>query len=273
MTDKVNVSERRIEVGDLRFNVAEAGSGAPVILLHGWPDSWHLWHHQIEALTRSGHRVIAPDLRGFGESDRPDDVAQYGLLDIVGDVTGILDALDVERAAVVGHDWGSAVAWLLASFVPDRVDRLVAVSVGHPGAFASADLAQRQLSWYMMWFQFPGVAEVGLAEDDWFFFRRWAHGGVERGEDPYVERQIADLSRPGALTAGFNWYRSNIDPATFHRNRSNFDFPQVQCPTMGVWSTGDMALGERQMIDSKRFVDGPWLDSGARTRAVESTLG
>ena len=253
-----DVTEQRIKVGEVTCNVATAGAGPPVVLLHGWPDSWHLWSHQMEALVASGHRVIAPDLRGFGESDRPEDVGQYGLLDIVGDVTGIMDQLGVERASLVGHDWGAAVAWLLASFVPERVERLVAVSVGHPGTFPDAGLAQRELSWYMLWFQFPGVAEAGMAEDDWEFFRRWAHAGVARGADPYVERQIADMSRSGALTSGFNWYRANISPSTFHHDRSAIDLPHVTCSTMGVWSSGDMALTEEQMTGSVRLVDGPW---------------
>ena len=258
MTVELEVIERRIKVGELTLNVAEAGSGPPVVLLHGWPDSWHLWRRQMEALVRAGHRVIAPDLRGFGESDRPEDVEQYGLAHVVGDVAGVMDALGVERADVVGHDWGAAVAWLFATFLPERVERIVAVSVGHPGTWGESGLAQRQLSWYMLWFQFPGVAEAGLAENDWEFFRRWAHGGVDRGADLYVERQIADMSRPGALTAGFNWYRANIAPATFHRDQSAFDFPPVTCPAMGVWSSAETLLTEAQMTNSARFVDGDW---------------
>ena len=258
MTDEPRVAERRVKVGDLTFNVADVGTGPPVLLLHGFPDSWHMWRHQIAELSRRGYRVIAPDLRGFGESDKPAEVEQYGLGHLIGDVSGILDVLEVERAVVVGHDWGAALAWLFTSFVPDRVEKLVAVSVGHPGAFGSAGLAQKQLSWYMLWFQFPGVAEVGIAEDDWAFFLQWAYGGIARGQDADAERQIADLSRPGALTAALNWYRANIAPATFHRDSSGIDFPFISCPTMGVWSSADMALGEEQMTGSRRYVSGPW---------------
>ena len=155
------------------------------------------------------------------------------------------------------HDWG-AIGLAFAQRAPERVERLATVSVGHPGAFAEVGLRQKQLSWYMMWFQFPGVAEAGLAEDDWAFFRDWAWGGVERGADPHAERQIADLSRPGALSAGFNWYRANISPATFHHNHSGIDFPSISCPTMGVWSSADMALSEEQMTGSARYVSGEW---------------
>jgi pimeloyl-ACP methyl ester carboxylesterase len=252
------VNEHRVAVGDLTLNVAEAGAGAPVILLHGWPDSWHLWRAQMEALVGSGHRVIAPDLRGFGLSDAPEEVEEYGLGKLIGDVTAVMDEFQIERAAIVGHDWGSALAWLVATFVPDRVERLVAVSVGHPRAFAGAGFAQKQLSWYMMWFQFPGVAERVLAEHDWYFFRNWAHAGAARGSDEYMERQIADLSRPGRLTAGFNWYRANISPDTFAGDGRYLDLPPTGCPAMGVWSSGDMALGELQMTGSQAFVSGPW---------------
>jgi len=253
-----SVTERRLRAGGLAFNLAEAGDGPPVLLLHGFPDSWRLWRYQIPALAKAGHRVIAPDLRGFGETDRPAAVEDYKLRTLVNDVVGLLDALELDRAAVVGHDWGAALAWAVARFVPDRVTRLVVVSVGHPAAFA-AGLAQRRLSWYMLWFLFPGVAERVLPQDDWAVFRRWAWNGARRGADPDLDRQLADLSRPGALAAGLNWYRANIDPATFVINDpTRISVPPVACPTMGVWSGDDFALTEAQMTGSGRFVSGPW---------------
>jgi pimeloyl-ACP methyl ester carboxylesterase len=252
------IIERRIRVGDVELNVAAIGSGPPVLLLHGWPDSWHLWHDQMDALARSGYRVIAPDLRGYGESDHPQSAREYSLATVIDDVAAILDEFDVERAAVVGHDWGAALAWLVATFLPERVERLVAVSVGHPKSFTGAGLFQKQLSWYMLWFQFPGVAEIGLAENDWELFRNWAHGGAQRGSDEYMERQIHDLSRPGRLTAGFNWYRANISVKNFAGDGHGINLPMVSCPTLGVWSSGDMALGEAQMTGSAQFVTGTW---------------
>lgn len=254
-----SVTERRLQANGLTFNLAEAGSGPPVLLLHGFPDCWRLWRHQLPALAEAGHRVIAPDLRGFGETDKPEKVEDYEMRTLVGDAVGLLDALGVDRAAVVGHDWGAALAWMVATFAPDRVSRLVAVSVGHPVSFADVDLDQKQRSWYMLWFQFPGVAERVLPEHDWAVFRRWAWNGAGPGQHPDCDRQVAELSRPGALTAGLNWYRANVDPATFIRSgpvRSSM--PPVACPTMGVWSTDDFAVAEAQMTGSQRFVTGPW---------------
>jgi pimeloyl-ACP methyl ester carboxylesterase len=255
------VTERRIELDgvELRVLLEGEGDGVPVLLLHGFPDSAHLWEHQIAALAAAGHRVIAPDLRGFGESDRPEGVEAYRMRALVGDVVGLLEALDVERAALVGHDWGAALAWATALGVPDRVERLVAISVGHPGTAAYAGLRQRQLSWYMLWFLAPGVADAALPADDWAFYRRWAWDGAAPEDEPYLRRQLEDLSRPGALTAGLNWYRASISPERYVVSEQRAaTMPHVRCPTMGVWSDGDFALGEEQMALSGRFVDGPW---------------
>jgi pimeloyl-ACP methyl ester carboxylesterase len=230
-----------------------------VVLLHGFPESWKMWRHQLSALAGAGHRVLAPDLRGFGETTRPPAVEDYKLRALVADVTGLLDLLGIGRAAVVGHDWGAGLAWRVAMFAPDRVERLVAVSVGHPLAGIATGLAQWRMSWYMPWFLLPGVAERVLPADDWAFYRRWAWNDAKRGQDPDLDRQLADLSRPGALVAGLNWYRANIDPVAFVApDPARFSLPSVACPTMGVWSTDDFALTEAQMTHSERFVTGPW---------------
>jgi len=123
---------RSIQANGVSLYVEDHGSGAPVLLIHGWPDSALLWRHQIPFLVANGFRVIAPDLRGLGRSDRPPEVAAYALPRAVADMTRILDALGIEAAHVVGHDFGAAVAWLMAMLRPDRVSKLVAISVPHP---------------------------------------------------------------------------------------------------------------------------------------------
>ena len=240
---------KNISLGDLTFSVQDEGEGSPVVLLHGFPDSHALWRHQVPALVAAGHRVIVPDLRGFGESSKPAEVERYGVLDLVGDVLGILDAVGVQRVDVVGHDWGAALAWAMAAFVPDRVDHLVALSVGHPSAFRDVGLVQRQKSWYMLLFQFEGIAEEWLSADDFANMRSWAH-------HPDMDHVAVDLARPGALTAALNWYRANLHPRTWIE--PPLVFPQIQAPTMGVWSSGDFALDEAGMLGSSRYVDGSW---------------
>ncbi len=241
----------RVVLPGITLSVLDAGSGPAVLLLHGFPDRATLWRAQIEYLTAAGYRVVAPDLRGFGDSDRPDDVEAYRLRHSVVDMEALLRERGVERVVVVGHDYGAAVGWALA-MRSDAVTGYVALSVGHPNAFRAAGLEQRALSWYMLWFLHPGVAEAVLPADDWAFFRRWAHAGVA---DELVETQIRDLSRPGALTAGLSWYRANVDPSTFV-DEQPLELPPVTCPVLGLIGEDDMALCEAQMAGSAAHVAG-----------------
>src|SRR5580693_323592 len=133
-------------VGGYATEFEVTGTGRPVLLLHGFPDSGNLWRHQVPVLSVGGFQLIVPDLRGYGHSAKPADVESYGLLQIARDVIGVLDQLGVDRAHVVGHDWGAALSWLLAVLQPDRVDHLAVLSVGHPAGFASAGLRQREMS-------------------------------------------------------------------------------------------------------------------------------
>jgi pimeloyl-ACP methyl ester carboxylesterase len=239
----------RVDSGGVGIELADEGTGRPVVLLHGWPDSGALWRNQVSALTAAGFRTIVPDLRGFGASDAPEGAEQYSLPFLAADVIAVLDHLGIEKAHVVGHDWGSALAWVTASLAPDRVDHLVALSVGHPSSFGGAGLPQREKSWYMLLFQFPGVAEHWLANDDWANFRDWAR-------HPDVDAVKAEQGRPGRLTAGLNWYRANVPAETLIA--PPLALPPVQARTMGVWSSGDIALTEAQMTGSEAFVAGSW---------------
>ena len=148
-----------------------------MVLLHGFPDSGRMWRHQVAPLADAGFKVIVPDQRGYGASDKPEGVDAYNILHLVTDVGAVLADAGVERAHVVGHDWGAAVAWVLGAVAPQNVDHLVALSVGNPsgGNFRGSDFEQTEKSWYMLLFQFEGIAERWLSENDWVNMRRWAH--------------------------------------------------------------------------------------------------
>jgi pimeloyl-ACP methyl ester carboxylesterase len=239
----------RIELDEVALEVGDRGTGAPVVLLHGWPDTADLWRHQVPALVADDYRVVTPDLRGFGGSSRPVEVEAYTAPRMIGDVVGLLDRLSIGRAHLVGHDWGAALAWMTASLVPERVASLTALSVGHPAALRTAGWAQREKSWYMLLFQFEGIAEQWLSADDFRNFREWsAHPDV----DAVVER----LAEPGALTASLNLYRAILPPTTLLAPPP--ELPPVQAPVMGIWSSGDLALTERSMTGSEAHVAGPW---------------
>jgi pimeloyl-ACP methyl ester carboxylesterase len=238
----------RVDVDGVGIEYEVTGQGPPVVLLHGFPDSGRLWRHQVPALAGAGFRVIVPDLRGYGRSDKPQAVEAYSMAFLAADVLAVLADLEIARAHVVGHDWGAALAWGLAALAPDRVDHLAVLSVGHPATFRRTP-QQCEKSWYMLLFQFPGVAERWLADDDWANFRNWSH-------HPDADQVIADLEAAGSLTPGLNWYRANVPAESWVA--PPLTLPPVQAPTMGVWSTADIALTEIQMTDSGQNVAGPW---------------
>jgi pimeloyl-ACP methyl ester carboxylesterase len=239
----------RSEVEGCGTEFEVTGAGRPVVLLHGFPDSGNLWRHQVPALSVSGYQLIVPDLRGYGHSSKPAEVESYGLLHLATDVIGILDLLGIDRAHIVGHDWGAALSWVLATLQPDRVDHLVTLSVGHPAAFAEAGLQQREKSWYMLLFQFQGIAEKWLTDNNWANFRAWS-------QHPDADAAIAELEACDSLTPALNWYRANVPPESLIGPR--LALPPVQAPTMGVWSDGDRFLTEAQMTGSQEHVQGSW---------------
>lgn len=246
----IDAATKTIDAGGLTFPVVDAGTGPPVLLLHGFPDSRHLWRHQVGPLVDAGFRVIAPDLRGFGDAPKPEAVDDYRLTASMKDVTGILDRLSVPRVRLVGHDWGAALAWTIAAAHPDRIDRLTVLSVGAGGTSGTTTIEQREKSWYFLFFQFEGIAEAWLTRDDWRLFREWSRG---QGD---VDRYLKDLARPGALTAALNWYRANVRPRP-PVERSAVP-AKIPCAVMGVWSDRDPFLTEKHVKHSHERVSGPW---------------
>lgn len=239
----------RVPLGDLSFDVVDLGpEDAPaVLLLHGFPQSSWEWRAVWPALLDAGFRVLAPDQRGYSPGARPDGVDAYRMPALVGDAVGLLDAVGVDRAHVVGHDWGAAVAWQVAGRHPARVRSLTAVSVPHPAAFGAAlrtDPDQRARSQYMLEFNEPDAEERLLA--DGAARLRSGFGALPDG-DLYVRR----MQEPGALTAALAWYRAR-------QSGMRDPLPPVTVPTLYVWSDEDVALGPVPAHATASHVDGPY---------------
>ncbi len=256
------MATRRIDVGEVRLAVTEAGdpAGEPVVLLHGFPETAHCWRHQLPALAAAGYHAVAPDLRGYGGSDRPTTVDAYAAPKLVGDIAGLIRALGHESAHVVGHDWGGGLAWGLAGNLPEMVRSLTILNapVGPVSArLRREDAAQRAKSWYMLLFQFPGVAETWLSADDFANLRAFVFDTAARGTFPPQEREvfIDALRRDGALTAALNYYRANMPPASWLRDPP--DPPPVPAPTMIIWGEADAYMDTILLERSAATVTGP----------------
>jgi pimeloyl-ACP methyl ester carboxylesterase len=252
---------RIVDSSGVRIHVVEEGpeDGAPVLFVHGFPEFWWSWRHQLDALGKAGHRAVALDLRGFGDSDKPDDVAAYSVANSWGDLSAVIDTLG-GRATVVSHDWGGAVGWTYAAFVPERVERLVVMNAPHVNSYKDLphQMSQLQASWYMFFFQFEGVAEDVLSRNGYELLKEWFYGtaSVPLADDD-VARYVEQFSRPGALTAGLNWYRANVPPAAYLSD-TRIELPPIACPTMLVWGLDDPYLTFELARTAGEFVTGPF---------------
>jgi len=241
-----DATHRTIQSNGIRMHIAEQGEGPLVLLCHGFPESWYSWRHQLKALAEAGFRAVAPDMRGYGQTDRPAEIEKYTLLHLVGDMVGVLDALGAETAAIAGHDWGAPVAWHAALLRPDRFRAVIGLSVPfRPRSSFRPTSAMPQTDdaiFYQLYFQEPGVAEAELERDPHLTVRALLYGASGEGShlrapgDPVgmVPRNggfLSKVSTPSALPSwlteadldfyaaefrrtgfrgGLNWYR-NID--------------------------------------------------------------
>lgn len=250
--DVLSVDDASVEVNldQYSFPVVDHGEGDPVLLLHGFPDSRHMWRYQVPALAEVGYRVIAPDLKGYGDAPKPQSVEEYDLFTISEEVLDILDQLGVDKTAVIGHDWGAALSWILTAFNQDRVNEMIVLSVGAPGLREQYTFGQFQRSWYVQFFQNEN-AEAWLLRNDAEMLREFVAPSPDR--DRYLEA----LTQPETLTAGLNWYRANWEIP--HPDEAEVAVPSIDLPVMGLWSEGDdFALREEWMKNSKRVVSGSW---------------
>jgi pimeloyl-ACP methyl ester carboxylesterase len=255
------VRERFVDSAGTRIHVIEEGpeDGRPVLFLHGFPEFWWSWRHQLEACAAQGYRAVAIDLRGFGESDRPSEVAAYALPNSFGDVTAVVSSLG-GRVALVAHDWGGALGWAYTALQPDSVERLTIMNLPHLNAYAGIahNLTQLQKSWYMLFFQFEGVAEEVMSRNGYELFKEWFYATASvKLADEDVARYVELFARPGALTAGLNWYRANVDPASY-LSEQRAELPPIRCPSMLLWGLDDAYLDFEIGRRSGEFVEGPF---------------
>jgi pimeloyl-ACP methyl ester carboxylesterase len=255
----LNVRDGYAELDEVRLHYVEAGEGPLVVLLHGFPEFWYSWRGQIEPLAAAGFRVVAPDMRGYNLSSKPNEVGAYALEHLAGDIRDLIRERGEESARVAGHDWGGEVAWGTAMFHPQAVERLAILNAPHPRRFAQGVLDPRQLarSWYFLLFALPWLAErIGPPG----FRRTFAHDaapGAFSAAD--LERYEEAWAQPGALTGGLNYYRALFrEPpwATTRRLR------RIDAPTLVIWGERDRHL--RAQLAEPARADVPNLEGVVR---------
>ncbi len=178
------IAHRTVEANGIAIHLAEAGTGPLVLLCHGFPESWYSWRHQLRALAQAGYHAVAPDMRGYGETSQPQDIDQYTLFHLVGDMVGVLDALSAPDAVVVGHDWGAPVAWHSALFRPDRFRAVAGLSVPFRprGSTRPTSVMPKSDSslFYQLYFQAPGVSEAEFERNPRETIRRLLYSAIGR---------------------------------------------------------------------------------------------
>jgi epoxide hydrolase 4 len=278
VTETLNISTNGIR---LHAQAAGPADGKLVILLHGFPEFWYGWRSQIPALAQSGYFVVAPDQRGYNLSDRPKDLDAYTAGQLSADVIGLIDHFKREKAFIVGHDWGAAVAWHTAIFSPQRVERLAILNVPHPAAHARAFskpiLRQLGKSWYIAFFQIRGLSEFLIRRRRCALLRRMLQNTSNPGsfsDDDlarYTEfwcRRNTNPTQANPITGMINWYRA-AGKSMLSRGRKSFQSgsqSRVSVPTLILWGDRDAAL-----IPELAQWSLEWCDDGRLVRFPNAT--
>jgi epoxide hydrolase 4 len=249
--DSVEIIKRR--ANGIEFEIATLGTGDRLALcLHGFPEHAYSWRFQMPLLARLGYRVWAPNLRGYGGTTSPQDIAAYETTILVDDVLALIEASGARDVLLIAHDWGALLAWMIAMDHPDRIQRLVIMNVPHPARFKAEFWRSGQFlrSWYMAFFQLPRLPEFLLGRAGAKAIGDAFRNGARRIEhltdaDLAVFRQNA--LRPGGLTAMVNWYRALFRFGALRRS----NFPLIETPTLMIWGDADLALVFRTALGTE----------------------
>jgi len=233
---------RDIMTNGIRMHYVTQGNGPLIVFLHGFPEFWYSWRYQMPFLAERGYTVIAPDLRGYNDTDKPR--TGYDVPTLVGDIAGLIKGLGQEKAVIVGHDWGGALAWAFAMSYPQMTERLIVMNAPHPQAMQRAFRTLKQLrkSWYMFAFQLPWLPENALLRNNAYEIGRMLKGAAVQ-KSAFPNEVLATyqevMSKPGAMTAALNYYRQLFR----HPLRSAKNYTSIGVPTLLIWGEQDIALG------------------------------
>ncbi|MBW4582567.1 MAG: alpha/beta hydrolase [Tildeniella nuda ZEHNDER 1965/U140] len=242
-----------IHTNGIKLHYVTQGEGSLMLLLHGFPEFWYSWRHQIPAFAND-YKVVALDLRGYNDSDKPDAQSAYVMVEFIKDIKGVIEGLGYDRCVLVGHDWGGAIAWSFAYAYPALVDRLIVLNLPHPAKFAEGLRTPQQLlrSWYIGFFQLPILPELLIQLNDFQMLEAAFKGmAVDKTtfSDDDIEAYKNAFAKRNALTAALNYYRN-----VFAQGLTTTDWGILHVPTLMIWGEADTALGKELTYGTEKYV-------------------
>ena len=251
-----NWEHKFIQTNGINLHYVTCGQGKLMLMLHGFPEFWYSWRHQIAEFARD-YRVVALDLRGYNDSDKPESVEAYAMSDLVEDVRGVITGLGYRDCILVSHDWGGAIAWNFADSYPTMVEKLIVLNLPHPAKFLAGLRTPQQLlrSWYIFFFQLPLVPEILLRRNNYqaiasAFTSMAIDKSAFTSEDLNAFREAA--AKPGSATAMLNYYRCVFRQLFNPGQQSNWDV--INIPTLMIWGENDTALGKELTYGTEKYV-------------------
>lgn len=243
-----------ISTNGINLHYVSQGSGKLMLMLHGFPEFWYSWRHQIQEFA-SDYHTVALDLRGYNDSDKPASPSAYQMSEFIQDLKGVITGLGYEDCILVAHDWGGAIAWNFAYAYPEMVEKLIVLNIPHPAKFAQGLRTPQQLlkSWYILAFQIPFLPELLFQLNDYQAIKE-AFSGMAIDKTAFSEEDLNAYrdaaAKPGALTAMINYYRG-IFPLLFN---SEPEWPILEIPTLTIWGEADTALGKELTYGTEAYV-------------------
>ena len=245
-----------ISTNGIKLHCKVAGDGPLMILLHGFPEFWYSWRKQIPALSQH-YKVVVPDMRGFNDSDKPEGIKSYSMQTLVDDVRGLITAFGEEKAIIVGHDWGGAVSWVLASYFPEAVDKLITLNIPVPAEMKKqiygGNFKQIRKSWYILFFQIPWLPEWLMKRNLRNTFERTFKGwsfNPHAFTDADIDQYVAAYQKPGVLNATINYYRASI---RYAQRTDSKKAVKIEKPVLMIWGENDRALGKELTYNTGNY--------------------
>ncbi|HXS59588.1 MAG TPA: alpha/beta hydrolase [Candidatus Sulfopaludibacter sp.] len=269
----VNVNGIRMHYVTIESEVCDSSDCPLMILLHGFPEFWYSWRHQIPFFAKR-FRVVAPDMRGYGETEKPREISEYRIDKLVRDIIELIHSVGKEKAIIVGHDWGAIIGWSIAMIAPSMVEKLIIMNAPHPAIYqknAFRNLPQMQKSWYIFFFLMQKAPEKVLSSNNFELLKHMFESSIKR-KDKFTYDDIKNYisswrnvkgekdkgSNFDGISGGINYYRANLNTEFWENLGESIPFPKIKSPTLLIWGEDDMFLGKELAENTKECIEAPF---------------